>query len=311
MKLRKIFLTKFYNELMRNLIIFIYLTVINFNLYAQELNCIVTVNSDQINQTNKQIFTTLESSLNEFVNGTKWTNSVYAPQERIDCNMLITVTSYEFDKFSATLQVQSSRPVYNTSYQTPIFNYNDRQFNFNYLEFQPLFFNSNTFDSNLTSVITYYIYIILGMDADTFSLKGGEEHYKKAQNIVNLAQGSSHLGWKQNDGNRNRWELLDNLLSDTFKEYRTVMYNYHIKGMDTMIVNDAKSKQIIVENLQQFRPLTSRRPNSLLLQVFFDAKADEIQQIFSKGSKIDIKELVETQNKVAPIYASKWQQIRY
>jgi len=208
----------------KRLIVFGTFLLFSVSLISQELNCTVIVNSDQVGQTNQQIFRTLERSLNDYVNKTKWTNKAYGPQEKINCSMLLTITSFDSNsRFSGTIQVQSSRPVYNAAYLTPVFNHNDRQFNFDYVEFEPLFYNPNSFESNLVGVITYYVHIILGIDADTFSKEGGSEHFNNARDVVNLAQGQGFLGWQQADGNRTRFELIDNLLSNTFKEYRTAM----------------------------------------------------------------------------------------
>lgn len=278
---------------------------------AQELDCLITVNSDQVGQTNQQIFTTLERSLNDFVNKNKWTDRVYAENERITARMFIIVTSYESDRFEATLQIQSSRPVYNTSYDTSVFNYKDNDFDFQYQEFEPLVYNPNSFDSNLVGVISYYVYIILGLDADTFSLQGGDEYYRRAQNIVTQAQGTSFSGWAQETGERTRFELVDNLLSNTFREYRIAMYNYHRKGMDVLADNNSTGKQVIAGSLRLFETLIKRRPNAFLIQTFFDAKAEEIQNIFSDGPKIDIVKLKESLNKVAPFYSGIWNEITY
>ncbi|MEM8999947.1 MAG: DUF4835 family protein [Bacteroidota bacterium] len=278
---------------------------------AQELNCTVTVNSDQVNQTNQQIFKTLERSLNDFVNKTKWTNRVFKESERINARMFITVTQYESERFEASIQLQSSRPVFNTSYESPVFNYKDDAFNFQYQEFQPLVYNPNSFDSNLIAVITYYIYIILGLDADTFSLQGGDDFYRLAQNIVTQAQGFNAAGWAQQTGERTRFELVDNLLSNSFREYRIAMYNYHRKGLDVLGDNNSTGKQIIAGSLRLFETLIKRRPNAFLIQTFFDAKSEEIQNIFSDGPKVDIVKLKETLNRVAPFYSSTWNAINY
>ncbi|MET1259666.1 DUF4835 family protein [Flagellimonas sp. DF-77] len=278
---------------------------------AQELNSEVTVNSDQIGQTNQQIFQTLERSLNDFINKNKWTNRVFAENERINARFFITVTSYESDRFEATLQVQSSRPVFNTSYESPVFNYKDNAFNFQYQEFEPLVYNPNSFDSNLVAVISYYVYILIGLDADTFSLQGGDEYFRLAQNIVTQAQGSNFGGWAQETGERTRFELVDNLLSNTFREYRLAMYNYHRKGLDILGDNNSTGKQVIAGSLRLFETLIKRRPNAFLIQTFFDAKSEEIQNIFSDGPKIDIVKLKESLNKVAPFYSSTWNAITY
>lgn len=278
---------------------------------AQELNCEITINSDQVGQTNQQIFKTLERSLNDFVNKNKWTNRVYGENERVNARMFITVTSYESDRFEANIQLQSSRPVFNTSYETPVFNYKDNAFNFQYQEFEPLAFNPNNFDSNLVGVISYYVYIILGLDADTYSLQGGDDFYRRAQNIVTQAQGTNYAGWAQDSGQRTRFELVDNLLSNAFREYRIAMYNYHRKGMDILADNNSTGKQIVAGSLRLFETLIKRRPNAFLIQTFFDAKSEEIKNIFSDGPKVDIVKLKENLNKVAPFYSSTWNEINY
>ncbi|MFC4219986.1 type IX secretion system protein PorD [Flagellimonas marina] len=296
---------------MRNTLLLILLFVFTLAVPAQELNCVVTVNSDQVGQTNQQIFKTLERSLNDFVNNSKWTNRVYKENERVNARMFITVTSYESDRFEANIQIQSSRPVFNTSYESPVFNYKDDAFNFQYQEFQPLVYNPNSFDSNLAGVISYYVYIILGLDADTFSLEGGDDQYRRAQNIVTQAQGSNFSGWSQETGERTRFELVDNLLSNSFREYRIAMYNYHRKGLDVLADNNSTGKQVIAGSLRLFETLINRRPNAFLIQTFFDAKSEEIQNIFSDGPKVDIVKLKETLNKVAPFYSSTWNEINY
>ncbi|WP_405385147.1 DUF4835 family protein [Maribacter sp. LLG6340-A2] len=279
---------------------------------AQELNCTVTVNSDQLSQGDLQVFKTLERSLNDFINKTKWTNRVFKENERINAQMFITITEYESNRFKGNIQIQSSRPVYNTSYSSPIFNYKDNQFNFQYIEFQPLIFNDNQFESNLVSVLAYYAYIIIGLDADTFSLEGGTEYYRKAQNIVTMAQGSNSAGWSQSaDSNRSRFELVDNLLSNTYREYRIAMYNYHRKGLDIMPDNNSAGKQVIAGTMNLFQTMINRRPNAFLISTFFDAKSEEILNIFSDGPKVDIVKLKETLNKIAPLYASTWNDIKY
>lgn len=296
---------------MRNRFVLFLSVFFSIALGAQEMNCIVTVNADQVSQTNKKIFKTLERSLTDFVNKTQWTNRVYQENERVNARMFITVTNYDNDLFKATVQLQSNRPVYNTSYDSPIFNYKDNQFNFRYLEFEPLTYNDNTFESNLVGVISYYVYIMLGLDADTFALDGGTPYYKQAQKIVAQAQGSGFVGWNQSNSERTRFELVDNLLSNTYREYRVAMYNYHRKGLDIMADNNSTGKQVVAGSLRLLETLVKRRPNAFLIQTFFDAKSEEIQNIFSDGPKIDIVELKETLNKIAPFYSTTWNQIKY
>lgn len=296
---------------MRRILLLTFLLSLSQVTFAQELNCTVTVNSDQVSQTNQQIFRTLERSLSDFVNKSKWTNRVYKENERISARMFITVTQYESDRFEANIQIQSSRTVFNTSYESPVFNYKDDAFNFQYQEFQPLVLNENVFESNLIGVVSYYVYIILGLDADTFSLEGGDDLFRKAQNIVTQAQGSNFSGWNQETGQRTRFELIDNLLSNSFREYRIAMYNYHRKGLDILGDNNSTGKQVIAGSMRLFETLIKRRPNAFLIQTFFDAKSEEIRNIFSDGPKIDIVKLKETLNRVAPFYSSTWNEIKY
>ena len=295
---------------MRSFLFVLFFVVSFVPLSAQELNCTVTVNSDQVAQTNQQVFKTLERSLNDFVNKNKWSNRVYKENERVNAQMFITITEYESNRFKGNIQMQSSRPVFNTSYETPVFNYKDNQFNFEYIEFQPLIFNENIFESNLVSVISYYVYVILGLDADTFSLEGGNDYFRIAQKIVTQAQGSNSAGWSQST-DRSRFELVDNLMSNTYREYRVAMYNYHRKGIDILADNNSTGKQVIAGTMKLFETMINRRPNAFLIQTFFDAKSDEIQNVFSDGPKVDVVKLKETLNRIAPLYSSTWNEIKY
>ena len=163
----------------------------------------------------------------------------------------------------------------------------------------------------MVAVISYYVYVVLGLDADTFSLEGGNDFYRLAQNIVTQAQSSNYSGWSQETGTRSRFELIDNLLSNSFREYRVAMYNYHRKGLDILADNNSTGKQIISGSLRLFETLIKRRPNAFLIQTFFDAKSEEIKNVFSDGPKIDMVKLKETLNKVAPFYSSTWNEINY
>ena len=295
---------------MRNFLFVLFFIIAFAPLSAQELNCKVTINSDQVSQTNQQVFKTLERSLNDFVNKNKWSNRVYKENERVNAQMFIIITEYESNRFKGNIQIQSSRPVFNTSYETPVFNYKDNQFNFEYIEFQPLIFNENIFESNLVSVISYYVYVILGLDADTFSLEGGNDYFSVAQKIVTQAQSSNSAGWSQSS-DRSRFELVDNLMSNTYREYRVAMYNYHRKGIDILADNNSTGKQVIAGTMKLFETMINRRPNAFLIQTFFDAKSDEIQNVFSDGPKVDVVRLKETLNRIAPLYSSTWNEIKY
>ncbi|TWO30875.1 DUF4835 family protein [Seonamhaeicola sediminis] len=296
---------------MRNTItVLIYFFIISAG-WSQELNCNVVVNARQTGNENFPIFKTLEKQLNEFVNNTKWTNKTYLPQERVDCSMVVNITNYSGETFQASLQVQSSRPVFGSSYDTPIYNYNDKDFNFRYLEFQNLIFNPTQFESNLISVIAFHVYMILGLDADSFAPNGGTPYFKQAQTITNYSQQGNFVGWKLEDGLQSRFMLIDNIMSPTFKEYRQVINEYHRQGLDVMSENTKEGKERIAATLTQFQAMNSRRPNSFLQRTFFDAKADEIAQIFSDGPNVNIASLKELLQKVAPMHSNQWQSIKF
>lgn len=295
---------------MRRLILILFLSASLFS-FSQELNCEIVVNAQQTGNENLPVFKTLEKQLKEFINNTKWTNKVFTPQERINCSMVINVTAYNNDSFIASLQIQSSRPVFNSSYVTPVYNYNDGDFAFRYVEFQDLIFNKNQFVSNLVSVLAFHVYMILGIDADTFALKGGEEYYKQAEIILNYSQQENFKGWNLADGRQTRYILITNTLSPTYKEYRNVLYSYHLEGLDVMNENPKIAKEIIARSFDELKELNTRRPNSFLLRTFFDAKSDEIEQIFSGGPSVNIAETKEILTKIAPMHASKWRNINF
>jgi len=295
---------------MRNILFILFFAFSVFN-YSQELNCNVVVNAQQTGNDNQTIFKTLEKQLTEFVNNTKWTNKTFAPQEKINCSMVIIISNYSGEVFQASIQVQSSRPVYGSSYYTPIYNVNDKDFTFRYLEYQNIIYNPTQYESNLISTIAFHIYMMLALDADSFSKNSGDAYLKQALAIVNYSQQDNYKGWKLEDGLQSRFALIDNILSPTFKEYRDVMYSYHREGLDIMSDNAKESKEKIVTSLKQFDVMNRRRPNSFLLRTFFDAKSDEILDIFSDGPSVDIASLKESLQKVAPTYSSKWRNIKF
>ena len=209
---------------MHKIAVFLIVLFSVFSLNGQDLNCLVTVNSDQIAGSNKQVFSTLQQALSEYINQTEWTDRVVKPEERVNCAMTIIITARNNNNFTATLQVQSTRPVYGSSYASPILNIKDKDFNFKYNEFDPLIYNKNSFDSNLVSTIFFYANIILGLDADTFAMNGGKKELEEAQNAMLQAQQSGLAAWQNVVGKQNRYVLIDNLLSPKLKEYRRVLY---------------------------------------------------------------------------------------
>lgn len=295
---------------MRNIFTFLVLGLFTLTTQAQELNATVTIDAEQTGQPNYQVFRTLKDQLTDFLNNTTWTNREFLTQERIDCNFTLIITSFESTSFSGSLQVQSSRTTFNSTYDSPIYNYNDRQFNFEYSEFQPLVFNINTFDSNLVSVLAYHVYTIIGLDADTFAPNGGDEFFTTAKQIVNNAASSNFAGWKATDGTQSRYRYNDAIISNVYQEYRDALYTYHRQGLDKMESNAREGKLKIIEAVAKLKNVNDRRPNSFLLRTFFDAKADEIASIFSGGPQVEINTLVEHLNRIAPTRRSSWSSIK-
>lgn len=279
--------------------------------FSQELNCTVNVIAQQTGNENNVVFRTLEKQLTEFINNTEWTNKSFRQQERINCSMVINVKEYSNDLFSASLQISSSRPVFHSSYSSPVYNYNDKEFNFQYLEFQNLVYNPIQFESNLISVLSFHVYMILGMDADSFALNGGSDYFKQAQTIASYSQQLNGQGWKLEDGLQSRFALIDNLMSPTFKEMRSAMYDYHINGLDIMGENIKKGKTQITSALTELQKVHRKRPNSYLMRVFFDAKSDEIMDILSGGPSVNITESIDILNRIAPMHSQKWRNIKY
>ncbi|MES2546011.1 MAG: DUF4835 family protein [Bacteroidota bacterium] len=279
-------------------------------LQAQELNCTVTVNADQIGATNNQVYKTLEKSLNDFVNKTDWTGQKFKQSEKINCSMYITVSGNNSDQFAATIQVQSSRPVYNSSYSSPVFNFNDKDFTFKYVEFQNLTYTANSFDSNLVSIIAFYSYMIIGIDADTFSPQGGTKYFEMAQDVASIAIQGGYKGWSQADGNQNRYFLITDMISNTFSPYREAMYEFHYEGLDIMHKDLKSGKEKVKSSIATLAKIYSIRPNAFLTRVFFDSKSDEIVSIFSGGPAVPITDLVDNLNRISPINSNKWGKIK-
>ena len=252
---------------------------------AQELNARIQVNGDKIATANKQIFKTLETSLTEFVNNRKWTDATFAINERIDCSMTIIVNELDETNFKSEIQIQARRPVYNSSYSTTILNFRDKELNFEYTEGEPFDYNSNTLTSNLTATIVFYVYVILGLDFDSFAPQGGTTYLQQAQQIVTMAQAEmGWTGWKAFDSNQNRHAVITALQDNASEAFRNMWYTYHRKGLDEMAANADRGRTTIIEALPALQEVRKARPTSVLLQMFADAKLDEIIAIYSKAT---------------------------
>jgi len=253
---------------------------------AQELNARITINSDKVQSTNKQVFKTLQDALNDFVNNKKWTDATFAMNERIDCSMTLIINEMVSDNsFKGEIQVQARRPVYNSSYTTTLLNYRDTELSFDYTEFEPLEYTENTLNSNLIATVVFYIYTILGLDFDSFSPKGGTAFLGQAMQIVSLAQAQpTWTGWKAFENDRNRHALATALTDNTSELFRDMWYNYHRKGLDEMAANPDRGRTTIIGLLPVLEQVKSARPTSPLLQMFADSKLDEVVLIYSKAT---------------------------
>jgi hypothetical protein len=294
-------------------LLILFLSVLSLS-YAQELRCSVQVVSPQVQGTNKKVYQTLQTALTDFMNNRVWTSHVFKPEERIECNILINITEQTTaDEFKGTLQVQSRRPVYNSSYSTVMFNYMDNNFSFQYIEFQSLDFSETSFTSNLTSVMAYYAYMILGFDYDSFSENGGTEYFKKADNIVNNAQSATDKGWQAFDSknNKNRYWLVKNVLDEKYAPVREFYYRYHRKGLDLLDSKPDAARADIAESLELLQQVYRQKPDPYLnyLQVVFDAKADEFVNIFSESFTEEKNRVLTILKEIDPPNGTKYEKI--
>ena len=294
---------------MKIYILFLFLFITN-NLFSQELICNVMVNSNQIQTSDRQIFTSLQKSIYEFVNNTKWTNTKIENEERIECSIMINISKMiSNDVFEGTLQIQSKRPVFGTSYQATILNYQDQNFKFNYQEFEALEFTVNTHLSNLTSVIAFYVNIIIALDFSTFSEDGGMEYIGVSQKIVNNAQNVSEKGWRAFESDRNRYWLAYDLADPRYNAYQRCLYTYHRLGLDKLAEEPDDARFEITEALESLKDIYRENPSSFLLKLFFDAKSDEIVKIYSEAFPNEKARIVKTLIEIDPTNSSKYQKI--
>jgi len=281
---------------------------------SQELNCNVQVSAQRIQGSNRQVFETMQRDIYEFMNSMVWTNHVYSYAERIDCNILITLNEQlSADEFRGTVQVQLSRPVFNTTYKSTMLNFMDNNFQFKYVEFQPFEFDPNTHRSNLISVLAYYAYIILGVDYDSFSPIGGTEFYQVAEKIVSNAQNAPELGWKPYDGsrNRNRYWLVKNMLDREYEGVRYFLYEYHIFGLDLMESKLGEARNNMVESLKSLQEVFRRKPDPYMyfMQVTIEAKTDEMVNVFSQSFPEEKGRVLQILNEIDPANKNKYEKI--
>ena len=290
--------------------------LLGLNIMAQELKCNISVSSQKVQGTNKKVYQTLQTSLYEFMNNRAWTNHSFAVNERIECTILINVTDQpSADAFTATIQIQSRRPVFNSSYNSLIFNYLDQNFTFNYVEFEPLEFNENTSTdkSGLVSVLAYYAYIIIGLDYDSFGLEGGTEFFSKAEKIVNNNQNTTYKGWGPFDGknNRNRYWLVKNILDSRYAPVREFMYKFHRLGLDLLDSKPGDARAEITQDLELLQKVYRDKPDPFMFyySVIIDSKSDELVNIYSDAASDEKSRVFQILNEIDNANSVKYKKI--
>jgi hypothetical protein len=278
--------------------------------HGQELNCKVVVNADQIETQDRRVFRDMELAFSQFLNTRKWTEDRFRTEERINCNLIITISQMpSIGSFFATVQVQAARPIHNSTYESLVLNFADREWQFDYVESLPLEFNENVFLSNLTSMLAFYAYIILGLDYDSFSELGGTPHFQKALNIVNNAQQANRPGWNSLGNNRNRYWLIENLTNPQMVEIRRGLYTYHRLALDDFNKDPEAARQKILGVLRNVKRVRDINPSAILVISFFDAKSDELVNIFSDGSVQLKREAFDILTATDPSKRDKYQRI--
>lgn len=298
---------------MQRIFIITIIALLSFTgLNAQELNCKVSVNGQQLTSVDPKVFQDMEQAISEFMNGEKWTNDIFEQEERIDCSLIITISDVAgTDVYKGEVAIQSSRPIFGSSQTTPMINHLDKNVIIPFQQFQPIIFNENNFSDNLSAVLAYYGNIIVGLDYDSFSRLGGQKYFQKAQDIVNkVPSGSSDSGWSASSGNKNRYWLVENLLSPRMKPYRESMYEYHRQGLDLAYKDVNTSRAIIASVFDRLKDVNRAYPNSMLLNVFSSTKRSEIIQIFINGTLPQQNKVITIMSQISPTNASQFRQIR-
>ena len=278
-------------------------------VYAQELNCRVQVNSSKIEGTNREVFDKLMSSLSEFINSRKWTDAVFQNEERIECGLIFTISEMSGTNFTGDLQVQANRYAFNSSYTTTLFNFKDVNLKFTYSQYDRLEYYDNSYDNNLMSIVAYYINIILGLNFDSYSRYGGTKYFEKAATIVALAQSSDDAGWRAFQSERNRYALVSNYQDERLKKLRDISYEYHRLGLDEMSTNVEKGRNKIYSILPYLRELNRAKPFSVALQLFAEAKRDELIDMFQSSTPKEKREIYEVLIDILPTQSNKLEEL--
>ncbi|MDG2454457.1 MAG: DUF4835 family protein [Bacteroidia bacterium] len=284
--------------------------LVALNMQAQDLQCNVQVVADNIQASNKAIFQELQNSISQFMNQRKWISDKVQIQEKINCNFVINIKKFSIDQFEAEVNITSSRPVYGTSYNSPIFQHFDQEWFFSYAQFQSLDYQENANVMKLTTLLAFYANVIIGLDFDTYAPEGGQVYYNKALQLRNLAQGSA--GWNPSDGrgNRNKYYIIDQLLNDRFKPLRSALYHYHMVGMDKFKDDNDLSRKAIYESLEKIRSIQEQLPNSVIFKVVFNSKRQELINIYQKADAGMKNRAIDLLGKLDPSNLTSYEKIK-
>ncbi|MEM0993084.1 MAG: DUF4835 family protein [Bacteroidota bacterium] len=295
--------------------LFFILLLLQMGLMAQELNFQVTINTPQLQTTDPKVFEALEGQVQEFLNNTKWTNDIFDFEERIKGNLVININEEQSaTRFTAEVAIQTTRPIYGSGEETVMINFQDRNVWFDYEQYQPLIFNQNTYNDHLTAILAYYAYIVIGLDYDSFSPIGGEPYFQIAQEIVNTipqgVAGQEPRSWRAQDGKINRYWLIENLLSPRVRPLRQALYDYHRQGLDLMSQDAIAGRAIITQAIESISSVQRAYPNAMILQIFSNAKSDEITSIFKAANMQEKNKVIQVMTRVDGARSAKYRSIR-
>lgn len=291
-------------------ILIAFLALSGFSIRAQELNCTVEVNSSKIEGTDKSPFEELQEAITEYFNTRKWTNAQFAPNEKIECRFFLTVNKYEDEKFTADVQVQLSRPVYNSTYTTTLLNFKDTKIEFTHRRGEQLNYNESTWEDNLTAILNYYANLFLALDFDSFSPLGGQPYFDRMATIVQMAQSSGETGWRAFEDTKNRSAVLSSYTDAATSGIRELLYNYHRKGLDEMVTSPDKGRAVITESLKTLQKIYQTQPMSVALSIFKDTKMDELVNIYSGAPDSEREEVYNLLKDIYPTETERLNLIR-
>ncbi|PRY11589.1 uncharacterized protein DUF4835 [Pontibacter ummariensis] len=294
----------------KRVLVWLMLFAVAWAAQAQELQCEVVVNSQQVQYTDRQLFADMQNRISEFMNNRRWTDQAYRPEERVQCRLLINLTEMpEIGTFKANVQVVSVRPAYGTGYSSTLFSFIDKDWTFQFNSAQQLDYSDNNYSSNLSSMLAFYAYMIIGMDNDSYGRLGGAPAFDKARAVLNLAasQGAGYPGWKAFDGNRNRYWMIDNLQDPQFLPYREAIYNMHRQGLDVMAENPEKARETVLGVLQSIQALQQQKPSAAIILSFFDAKSVELVNMFKTAAPAQKQQAYSILSQTDPTNNSKYE----